>query len=442
MDFWVIVNILIAGLVFRQLLVLRGVLGSVSFLQDDERHKPICKPSASPLIFYVVLPVLREASRLRQMIKHFEALTEDSLSKIIVVTTARETAEAAQHAEAADTVALARELAADGSFIHLHFPDQRGLKADQLNFAADYCVNCLLGDLPPQQAFVVVYDADSRPPLDSLTQFEQAIARHPEVSVFHQSSRFELRATSSVATRSWVELFRRAVADSGALRANRFVLAYELPRLLNRSDIKGERNRIPTSYIYTHVTGHGLCLRLSLLRELRFPARSPLEDMHYSFLLDSRNTPMVPIASLDCAEVPDSVAAQFQQLARWFWGPSRFLHYATDPATRPGWQARFVAASAAAITIQWLSCAVLLPLLGAMVWFGNTVTHVLIGVLLATYATQLAIVDNVMSAGACRDRVLRLLMYPISFTLYGLAGIVGLWRLIRGGSETRKTERR
>jgi hypothetical protein len=36
------------------------------------------------------------------------------------------------------------------------------------------------------------------------------------------------------------------------------------------------------------VTGHGLCVRLSLLERLPFPARSPLEDMHYSFTLCSQ----------------------------------------------------------------------------------------------------------------------------------------------------------
>ncbi|HUZ26193.1 MAG TPA: hypothetical protein VMV07_20760 [Streptosporangiaceae bacterium] len=35
------------------------------------------------------------------------------------------------------------------------------------------------------------------------------------------------------------------------------------------------------SGVDAHVTGHGLCVRLSLLEKLPFPARSPLEDMHY-----------------------------------------------------------------------------------------------------------------------------------------------------------------
>jgi Glycosyl transferase family group 2 len=70
------------------------------------------------------------------------------------------------------------------------------------------------------------------------------------------------------------------------------------------------------------VTGHGLCVRLSLLLRLPFPHRSPLEDMHYSFRLGSHGLAMVPVASLDRAEVPGSVRAQVGQAARWFFGPA------------------------------------------------------------------------------------------------------------------------
>jgi hypothetical protein len=79
---------------------------------------------------------------------------------------------------------------------------------------------------------------------------------------------------------------------------------------------------------------------------LPFPARSPLEDMHYSFILGSRGLPMIAVPSLDSAEVPDSVTAQLQQAARWFFGPARFARYLKDPATLRGWRARAMAASA------------------------------------------------------------------------------------------------
>lgn len=72
--------------------------------------------------------------------------------------------------------------------------------------------------------------------------------------------------------------------------------------------------------MYAHVTSHGLCVRLPLLEKLPFLPHSPLEDMHYSFILGSRSLPMVAVPSLDSAEVPGTMTAQVQQAARWFFG--------------------------------------------------------------------------------------------------------------------------
>lgn len=434
--------LMMGGVIARHLVVLGAVLRSSRFLHRGEQHAlPSGKVESSP-VFYVVIPVLREAAGLPHTIAHFDALIKGHIGKIIVVTTARETAEATRYADAADTIAVARELAQSGRCLHLHYLNPKGLKSDQINFAVDHCVTSLLGDVQLQRAFLVVYDADSRPPLDSLACFERAIVEHPEVNVFHQSSRFELRAKSHNQKRGLLAQLRWAIADSGALRANRFVLGYEIPRLLNRTDIAAAWKRRLSGFVYTHVTGHGLCARLSLLRDLPFPARSPLEDMHYSFLLGSRNILMVPLASLDCAEVPDSFLVQFQQLARWFYGPGRFLRYLNDPAARPGWRSRFLAVSAAGISVEWLSCAIMPLLLAALFFLGDGAMRALIGLLVGIYAAQLFVVEHTMCVpSSLAERALRVMAYPITLSMFGIAGLVGCVRLIRGDFATGKTER-
>jgi hypothetical protein len=80
--------------------------------------------------------------------------------------------------------------------------------------------------------------------------------------------------------------------------------------------------------------------------------------MRYSFILGSRGLPMVAVPSLDCAEVPLTVAGQFQQAARWFFGPARLRRYLKDPATRPGWRTRVMAASAFGSAAEWAGCAI------------------------------------------------------------------------------------
>lgn len=382
----------LAAVTVRQALVLRSVLRSRRFLARREPSLPVDNAAT----IHVVLPVLREGAILPEAVDHFARMVPSS--RLLVVTTAREEAERTDHRDALDTVAVAARLAASGRCVHLHSPDPRGLKADQLNVAAGHLAAAASPD-----DFLLCYDADSRPPSNSLHDFRLAIAQRPYADVFHQSSRFELHEDRPAGRRASGG-FARAVADAGTLRANRFVLAYELPRLLNRQPSTPPTKRRLSSLVYTHVTGHGLCVRLSLLQRLPFPTRSPLEDMHYSFILNSHQVPMLPVASLDTAGVPDALAVQFRQASRWFYGPGRFLAYRRDPRTARGWRTVALALSAAAISVEWLSCAPA-PVLLAVV-----------------------------------GRLARLLAYPIHSSLFGCAGAVGAARIAAGRSGAGKTE--
>ena len=318
----------------------------------------------------------------------------------------------------------------------MHYPDVEGVKADQVNFAAAYCRN-ILCDGRPDGCFVIIYDADSRPSLETIRAFAQAIALHRKVDIFHQSSRFEVRG--ELPKRAGIlGPISNALAESSALRANRFVMAYELPRLMRRLTSE----TLISSYVYTHITGHGLCIRLSFLCDLPLPALTALEDMYYSFIICARNLPMVPVPALDCSEVPRSVGVQFRQLSRWFFGPARFLMYLRDPAVPPGLRSYALAASAAGITVEWLYCGVAVPVLLAGICWGDRGALPLTGVFLVVYTSQLVAVDCYLAPAApLISRLLRLAAYPFVFMLFGLAGMSGLFQFLRGQSGSGKTER-
>jgi len=255
-----------------------------------------------------------------------------------------------------DTVAAARELAREGKCVHLHYPDPLGLKADQLNHAVARCAAMLPDGVPSSQAFLACYDADSRPPLDSLARFTRAIADHPGADVFHQSSRFESRLRPAAGP------LRRVGAGGSAMPG-----AARQPVRCSASSFPGSstapaRSAPPNVHCARactrHVTGHGLCARLSLLEKLPFPARSPLEDMHYSFILCSRALPMVPVPAWIPLRLPGAMTAQVQQAARWFFGPAQFARYLKDPAVRPGWRATMMAASAFGVSGRMGRCAI------------------------------------------------------------------------------------
>lgn len=439
----VVLGVLVTAVLIRQVIVLAAAVRSARFL----RHRLATPPTdavttSNDFVFFIVVPVLREIVIIAEAVAHFEALAQEHAATLVIVTTAREAAEASPQG-GRDTTTLVNELAEDGKFVHVHYPDPAGLKADQLNFAVAYCASTLPSDVPLSHAFVVCYDADSRPPRSSLADFVQAIALSPESSVFHQSSRFHLRTAAQERHRGSLAWLSRAVCDGGALRANRFVAGFELPRLINRMATAGSIKRMACSYVYAHVTTHGLCVRLSLLLDLPFPAQSPMEDMHYSFYLCSRNLPMVAVASLDCAEVPDSVLAQMQQAARWFYGPGRFIRYLRDPATQHGWRARVQALSAFGSALEWLGCALIPPSTVMILLFADGLLRTALGALVVIYAAQLLLTDRALgSPVAVPTRLVRILACPVASTLFGLGGFLGAGRLLRGGSGIGKTERR
>jgi hypothetical protein len=426
-----------AGLVVllvRQLFVLGGVLRARRFLTTPTRSTATDR---EPPKFVVVVPVLRETAIIVETIGYLESIANTYAAQLVVVTTAREDAEPAEH-RGPTTAALVGELAAAGKVTHLHHPDPAGLKADQLNYAATYCAANPPGDVPPDRVFLVCYDADSRPPADSLTRFAQVIVAHPVADVFHQSSRFELRHRGS-----HLGPWTAAVCDGGALRANRFVLGFELPRLLSRTGSTGQWKHRLSSYVYAHVTGHGLCIRLSAMQQVPLPARSPLEDMHYSFILCSRNAPMIPVPSLDLAEVPDTPTGQVEQAARWFFGPAHAPRYLRDPATRRGLRAWLLAASALGSATEWIGCALVPPLLLVAAWYTYPLGLVLAVAVAAVYGAQLLLTETCLGG---RDllprRIARVLTCPIETILHGIGGILGAINLAKGGTGIGKTERR
>jgi hypothetical protein len=422
-------------LLLRQLFVLRGVRRSCQFISESGR------PTDRGLLprMFVTIPVLREAALLGEAVDHFvEMATRYGPAEVVIVTTEREVAEHLQHPDAADTVALARELAQREGVRHVHSADEHGLKGDQLNLV----VRGLVEEFAPiiSNAFLVVYDVDSRPPHSSLADLAESATRNPSCDVFHQSSRFRLRRRPGA--QPLRHRLPEAICDACALHANRFVSGFELPRLLNLTDPTPSRKRRRSRYVYAHVTSHGLCVRLQLLEQMPFPGRTPLEDMRFSFHLGSRGVAMTPVRTLDVAEVPDSVKARFEQAARWFVGPARALDYLHDEATENGFRARVQAISALGSALEWLGCAVVPPLVMAAATSSDRPTRAIATAVVGAYALQLLETerhfgqpDPLVRRGA------RIVLAPAASIVHGAGGFKGAWMLARGLGGEGKTER-
>ena len=417
-------RLLLAVQCVRHAVVLANIAASQQFLRQGES----CAGGADGDVpIAVVLPLLREQSTIGEAVAHFRSmLREEDL--LVLVTTARETTGAGA---AKSTPTLAAMLADGVQVRHLHLEDPEGRKGDQINVAAS-ALRAAAADSDDRR-LVVVYDGDSRPPRDSLRVFAEAASAYPRVDVFHQSALFEVRASD-------LSRWERAVAHAGALRANRFVLAYELPRLRSRSPHAGVLRSRAAQLTYGHVSGHGLGVRLAFLLERRMPARTLMEDMHYSFELAVDGIPVVPLASLDRSEVPGSWRQQFRQAERWFAGPGRAIAYARQRRAGGEEGGAAVTASAFLISLEWLSCAVALPvLLGGLRRAGPD--RSLTGTFLGLYVAELVLAGRGRPGGRRSDRIAGLLVFPLVNTGFGLAGWSALAGRMLGRQAREKTER-
>jgi hypothetical protein len=157
--------------------------------------------------------------------------------------------------------------------------------------------------------------------------------------------------------------------------------------------------------------------------------------MHYSFILGSRGLPMIPVPSLDAAEVPGRVSAQLHQAARWFFGPARALRYQGDPAVQRGWRPAVMAASALGSAAEWIGCAVVPALTCILIAAGTGPVRAAAAGFAVACAAQVVLTEAWLGApGQPRARLARVLAFPLACAVHGAGGITGAAWLLAGGT--------
>lgn len=300
----------------KKIFTIIGILRTIFFIKRKNEVKTLSTDDPPHVI--VVLPVLREQSKIEDAISHFNSSNYVNLS-IVVVTNEKELIDSK---EEVTTVDIIKKLQMKYTFHWLHLKNINGVKADQLNYVTDN-FNKLFPNKSEHNSFFIYYDADSRPNLQVFSYLASLIKTNPYIDVYQQSSIF-----SHKTKQKWS--FKDIFLMANAMRANRFVYAYEIPRLINK--LSYYSGKISFKYIaglvtYAHCVGHGLALRVDFAKQYRFPAEIIMEDMIYGYVLNYNKVPVIPIPVFDYAEVPNSISVLFKQMSRWFLGPSRFIYY-------------------------------------------------------------------------------------------------------------------
>lgn len=349
-----IVLIVICILIIRVAFSIYNIKKSLVFLSQYKSSLNFF-PDNLPCIV-ITIPVLFEQKIIEETIEHFSSMDYPKEKiKILIVTTEKEYNLKSQYRET--TINILQKLKKKYPRIKtLHYPNIDGCKSDQLNFAVEKFEE-LYPDLDPTNTFFAIYDADSRPNKKSFKVLSWSLQENLTCNVFQQSAVF-LKNYEDLNRKGLIE---RLFLKSAALEQNRFTLTHEIPRILRQYNYSKTHKGILGSMTYAHCVGHGLIIRLSFLKEIKFPAKFYPEDMFYGFILNSLKEPIIPIPALDYSETPSSLKELFFQRALWFIGPfsgNKYRNYVQNTYKNIYSKEKFriIALSASVIfnSVRWL----------------------------------------------------------------------------------------
>ena len=104
-----------------------------------------------------------------------------------------------------------------------------------------------------------------------------------------------------------------------ALYQSRWTISHEIRRILIHN---------ATHLSVAHVVGHGLCIRLSLIRELRgFPEETPMEDINLGFYLVAMGEHIESVKDFEMGDTPETIRDGLRQEYAWSLGARMYPMY-------------------------------------------------------------------------------------------------------------------
>ncbi|MGH3719621.1 MAG: hypothetical protein ACRDRI_12455 [Pseudonocardiaceae bacterium] len=313
--------------------VVRGVSGTVNtlsslaWLRAAKTGHGIAESSEPPCIV-LILPLLREQQIFADTVNYFTDLAKHHGQTAVVLVTAEREHHEPNPVRAVDpswpsTIDMACALAVGapaGVVRHLHYPDKDGVMVHQVNFAAHAELARLAEDgIDPQQVWLAVYNADSRPHPATLDVLAHVTRGSPQQGprIVQQSALFttNLRAFPPGA--------RGAVLAGVALLQSRWTLAREVPRLRRQA---GQARRSGVRWPrLAHCVGHGLFIRGDeFLVSGGLPTEPMNEDLAFGYFACVNGTSIEPLPLLEHGDSPAAPAGVVRQARQWFWSYTEY----------------------------------------------------------------------------------------------------------------------
>lgn len=246
----------------------------------------------------IIIPCLREQNIIKETIDYFLNLINDKDNiELIIVTTEKEKYEQLLDKQKRNktTLDVVNEYISENKINKVklfHYPHKDGIMADQLNY-----VMKKYKKYNSKKTYFCVYNADSRPNSDTINSVLNIIKNQDYPEIIQQYS----YAFSNLGNLSFI-------MKGFALYQSNFEIKYGLINSLTFSNL-----------LYTYVVGHGLYIRLDILKKIGgFDNKFWCEDIYMSSIIRNRNIKITPVLSLENMETPKNISILIKQNANWY----------------------------------------------------------------------------------------------------------------------------
>lgn len=254
----------------------------------------------------VLIPCYKEIKVIKETLKHFETITQELKNiDIYVVTTEKEKFENISLQTTYEYLSNL-EIFNNPIFHILNYPKTNGIMANQLNYAITEILK--KQTLSSNRIYFSIYNADSHPDNYTFRELIKKIQQDNFPSIIQQYSNYFLNYESQSFIMKGFSIYQTAFELRNGIINNRI-----------------------SSFLYSHVVGHGLTVRADYIKSINgFNTNFWCEDIYLTGLIHNNNEKILYLLSLDNAENPDKLKTQVIQNAVWFKTASHHFDIIND----------------------------------------------------------------------------------------------------------------
>lgn len=264
----------------------------------------------------LLVPVLREQNVIVDTIEHFcgmELVSVDLM--VMIVGTCREARACGD--TTLDVVerwlgSMSNRMPENVRIDYCEANDEKGDRASQLNWAVKHANEIGWNDWE----VVGVYDADSLPSRDSLSNVVKAFCSIKNLDACQQPARF-IRAANAMARNE-----ENPLLVANALYQSTWTMISELPMWIGHYSASRKARK---SFRHLYFIGHGEFLSRNAYETFMFPEGEVTDGIQIGYRMGFSGSVIIPLPVFCEDDVPHQVRALVKQHKRWFGGCMNFF---------------------------------------------------------------------------------------------------------------------